>query len=440
MTLLLLLTASQGFSQTYRCDLKNITYPTPNTCEFDIYLQNTGTNTYQLQSIQMGIEFNYTGMANGGTITGSWITGSSSAMNAPQNDLAANTSVNATSKQFRVTAKLQTTASLANFLTSTPLKYGSFRLTNTVPFTAGSKPNFIWSFLTAANRTKTAVACWVNSAGSATAITTQTDGGTPNANNLTAAYNYIAGPQHYVESNPAVPSPCPNVTAGTTTNPVCFGGTGSVVVNLSSASAGSYSVDGGSAVNFVSGTSFTVSGLSQGAHSISVTPTGCTATVLNVSIGGPSSPLTNSTSATACNSYTWSVNGNTYTQSGTYTGTSTNGQGCTVQETLNLTVNYSSSNSTSATACDSYTWSVNGNTYTQSGTYTSTSTNTSGCPHTETLNLTINASTSNTTSATACDSYTWSVNGMTYTQSGTYTATSTNTAGCPHTETFKFNY
>ncbi|MBK8684440.1 MAG: hypothetical protein IPN26_05325 [Bacteroidetes bacterium] len=34
------------------------------------------------------------------------------------------------------------------------------------------------------------------------------------------------------------------------------------------------------------------------------------------------------------------------------------------------------------------------------------------------MNLTINNSTNNTTTETACDSYIWSVNGMTYASSG----------------------
>jgi hypothetical protein len=153
---------------------------------------------------------------------------------------------------------------------------------------------------------------------------------------------------------------------------------------------------------------------------------------LNLTINASTS---NTTSATACDTYTWSVDGNTYTASGTYTSTSTNSAGCPHVETLNLTINASTSNTTSATACDTYTWSVDGMTYTTSGTYTSTSTNQAGCPHVETLNLTINASTSNTTSTTASGSYTWACNGMTYTASGTYTCTSTNSAGCPHVET-----
>ena len=132
-------------------------------------------------------------------------------------------------------------------------------------------------------------------------------------------------------------------------------------------------------------------------------------------------PLTNNTTtASACDSYTWSVNGTTYTTSGTYTSVS----GCHT-ETLVLTITPSTNNTTTASACDSYTWSVNGTTYTTSGTYTSVT----EC-HTETLVLTITPSTNNTTTASACDSYTWSVNGTTYTTSGTYTSVT----GC-HTET-----
>ena len=154
-----------------------------------------------------------------------------------------------------------------------------------------------------------------------------------------------------------------------------------------------------------------------------------------VNDGSCAYPTSNSSTQTACDSYTWSVNGTTYSTSGTFTDVSTNPAGCTHTETLNLTINSSTSNSTTQTACDSYTWSVNGTAYSTSGTYTDVSTNANGCDHTETLNLIINSSTSNSTTATACDSYTWSVDGNTYTTSGTYTDVSTNAAGCTHTET-----
>jgi gliding motility-associated-like protein len=121
---------------------------------------------------------------------------------------------------------------------------------------------------------------------------------------------------------------------------------------------------------------------------------------------------TNTTNASACDSYTWSVNGTTYTTGGTYSAV----VGC-VTEVLNLTITNSSTNNTTAASCDSYTWSVNGQTYSSSGTYSELV----GCV-TEVLNLTITNSSTNTTTASACDSYTWSVNGQTYTSSGSYTA------------------
>ena len=127
----------------------------------------------------------------------------------------------------------------------------------------------------------------------------------------------------------------------------------------------------------------------------------------------------------------WYCDGNTYTSSNnTATYTYTNAAGCDSTVTLDLTINNSTSNSATATACDSYTWAIDGNTYSSSGTYTNVSTNAIGCDHTETLNLTINNSTSNSATATACDSYTWAIDGNTYTTSDTYTEIN----GC-HTDT-----
>ena len=149
--------------------------------------------------------------------------------------------------------------------------------------------------------------------------------------------------------------------------------------------------------------------------------------------------INNSTSSSesqaACDTYTWSVNGTTYTASGTHTFVGTNAAGCTDTKTLVLTINNSTSSSQSATACDNYTWSVNGTTYTTSGTYTFVGTNAAGCTDTKTLVLTINNSTSSSESQAACGSYTWTENGTTYTASGTYTNVTTNAAGCTDTKT-----
>ena len=82
-------------------------------------------------------------------------------------------------------------------------------------------------------------------------------------------------------------------------------------------------------------------------------------------------------------------------------------------------------------SCDSYDW--NGVTYTESGTYTFETTNSLGCDSTATLTLTINNSSTSQESVTVCDSYDW--NGVTYTESGTYTYESTNDEGCTNVAT-----
>ncbi len=82
---------------------------------------------------------------------------------------------------------------------------------------------------------------------------------------------------------------------------------------------------------------------------------------------------------------------------------------CASDRVLVKTVTGTPSTSTTQTetACDSYTWAVDGTTYTNSGTYT----NTVGCD-TKILNLTITPSTIEADElVAACDSYTWAANG-----------------------------
>ncbi|HOZ52978.1 MAG TPA: hypothetical protein PLU17_14025, partial [Chitinophagaceae bacterium] len=119
----------------------------------------------------------------------------------------------------------------------------------------------------------------------------------------------------------------------------------------------------------------------------------------------------------------WSVTGSTYTVSGTYTLVT----GCHT-EILDLTIISNTTNAaTVVSQCGgSYTWAVNGITYTASA--NASFTNPTTCV-TDILNLTITASTTNTSTVSSCIPYTWSVTGSTYTVSGTYTLVT----GC-HTE------
>jgi hypothetical protein len=128
---------------------------------------------------------------------------------------------------------------------------------------------------------------------------------------------------------------------------------------------------------------------------------------------------------TACDSYTW--NDSVYTQSGDYTQTFTNANGCDSVVTLNLTVNHSVSEFVDTTACHIYIW--NDSVYTQSGDYTQTFMAANGCDSVVTLHLTINNSNTGDTIALACDSYDWYEH-TNLTQSGDYARTLTNANGC----------
>ena len=142
-----------------------------------------------------------------------------------------------------------------------------------------------------------------------------------------------------------------------------------------------------------------------------------------------SNPTNTNVFATSCGSYTWSQNGMTYTTSGTYVDTVATA-GCDSIVTLNLTVNQPSSSVDVVSACGSYTW-INGVTYNAStNTPSITFTNAAGCDSVVTLNLTINPNYYVTQTVSSCGSYTWTQNGMTYTQSGNYIDTTTTAGGC----------
>ena len=129
-----------------------------------------------------------------------------------------------------------------------------------------------------------------------------------------------------------------------------------------------------------------------------------------------------------CGPYLW--NNVNYTQSGIYTFTTKTKHGCDSVATLNLTIKNQTSSTEIISKCGSYTWTTNGQTYTQSGIYNVVLMNAQGCDSIVTLNLTIKSVTTKTESITTCGTYTWLENGQSYAQSGTYTTTLVNAAGC----------
>ena len=93
-------------------------------------------------------------------------------------------------------------------------------------------------------------------------------------------------------------------------------------------------------------------------------------------------------------SYVWNnnvVDGQLFvpTATATYTVTGTDANGCQGTDNVVITVNDHTFSTQTQTALDSYTWPVNGQTYTQSGMYADTLTNAAGCDSVVTLNLTL---------------------------------------------------
>ncbi len=135
-------------------------------------------------------------------------------------------------------------------------------------------------------------------------------------------------------------------------------------------------------------------------------------------------------SISVCESYTWPVSGKTYTQSGIYIDTLVNIFGCDSILALNLEILPLQRFTSFVRSCDSYTWTVNQRTYLQSGIYTDTLINTNGCDSILVLDLTILPHNTITNAVRSCDAYTWPVNGTRYLNSGTYVDTLKNTLGC----------
>lgn len=125
----------------------------------------------------------------------------------------------------------------------------------------------------------------------------------------------------------------------------------------------------------------------------------------------------------ACVSYTWPVNGATYSISGVYTVL----QGDTLY-ILDLSIHqeYTITISTPIQGGCTYTWGDS--VYTTSGEHTQTFSSVAGCDSTVTINLSLATSATKSYDVTACESYIWK--GDTMTSTGTFAVTDTTNPLC----------
>ena len=119
-----------------------------------------------------------------------------------------------------------------------------------------------------------------------------------------------------------------------------------------------------------------------------------------------------------------------YNESGLYVRV-TLASGCVDRDTLRLTLFQSSHGSSRVTACESYAW--NGAVLSSTDDYVRLYSNEYGCLSTDTLHLTINHGTHNSNTLTACDSYTW--NDSNYTASISTVRHYTAANGCASADT-----
>jgi hypothetical protein len=380
---------------TYICQVRNDVQLSPTEYQFDIYLQHTGgAASFQLAGIQSGFKFNNAVIPAGATITPTIISGASDLLTCSQPKQANITIVNygtPASKGIKITAPTPVCGAGNGTVisqTAPGMLVCRVKLTCSAPWVSNEQMNLQWNFSTPTP--------WPSKVFYYTTISVDC---TVPANHT---YNLINAPL-----NPPTGPTVFNVTGGGT---ICQGSTTTIGLS-NSESAFSYQLmkDG-----LASGTPL----VGTGAPLLWTVGDGGAYTVMagTTSMSGSASVIVNPVvthheNASACDTYTWARNGQTYTASGDYT----YNDGCDAY-ILHLTITASSTNEVTETACDSYTWPLNSMTYTTSGDYTDVN----GCV-TTILHLTITPSSTVEVTEAACDSYTWALNSMTYTASGDYT-------------------
>ncbi len=131
-----------------------------------------------------------------------------------------------------------------------------------------------------------------------------------------------------------------------------------------------------------------------------------------------------------CPRGSYSFNGQTLTQAGTYKDTLVSANGCDSVITLTLTLKSVASSSKTASICPGSTYSFGSKTLSQAGTYNDTLTAANGCDSIVTLTLSLKPVASSSQTAAICPGSTFSFGGQNLSQAGTYKDTLTAANGC----------
>ena len=197
-----------------------------------------------------------------------------------------------------------------------------------------------------------------------------------------------------------------------------------VIVKKTSTSTTTASICSGNTYTF-NGTAYTTAGT----YVVHLTNSaGCDSAATLILTVKPTS--TSTTTASICSGSTYTFNGIVYNTSGTYTYHLTNSVGCDSAAVLVLTVKLTSTSTTSASFCTGGSYTFNGTAYSTAGTYVIHLTNSVGCDSAATLILTQKSTSTSSTSASICSGNSYTFNGTAYTTAGTYLVHITNSVGC----------
>jgi hypothetical protein len=404
LPLLFVMLAFTGLkAQTFQYTIGAQTLVTPNQITFDLLLLNLDPATpIEIATVQAGVTIN-PATYGGGTITAQIVALSSTMLPAQVPTSVAFT-------QSQNTVKLAAKAppgcgggTLMSTDPAVPTRLATIRLNNTQPWNFGAAPlclNPVFSFTTVPYPTKIS---WYDPTCVNVALPVS-------ATNCFTVGNLCGA---------TAPCDLPLPFAVTGGGDYCQGGAG-VAVGLAGSEADvTYTLYNGAAlVGTFPGTGAALNFGLQMAGSYTVmaervcpTPPNQTAPMPGIAVVNELPSSTVEFTVSECDTYTWPLNGQTYTTSGDYTYV----VGC-VTHVLDLTITPSSTVNYTETACDSYTWPVSGLTYTATGVYTFVV----GCV-THVLDLTITPSSTVEQTEISCGPYTWAVNGVTYSVSGDYT-------------------
>jgi hypothetical protein len=164
---------------------------------------------------------------------------------------------------------------------------------------------------------------------------------------------------------------------------------------------------------------------------------GCDSTItINLTVNNT---FTSNNPQTICQGQSYSIDGSTYSSAGSYINVLQASNGCDSTVTTILTVNPSFSVNNPQTICQGENYSIGANSYTTSGTYTNMFQTLNGCDSLVTTVLTVRPTYITNNPQTICQGETYTIGANTYSNSGTYVNLLQSIYGCDSTITTVLN-